>query len=158
MLGARLSAPIGYNLACSIEVASLAVMGPLGPASASNLVKSNVIEWKSADEICTLGADKGYDATAFVAIRALKVTPHIAQNLSGRRSAAASKPEQCRPPLHGGPMRTRSLSRSRRCRRGALRTYQTADRGLPAEARREQERALEQHEIAHHHRSPHASA
>ena len=112
VLGARLSAPIGYNLACSIEVASLAVMCPLGPASASNLVKSNVIEWKSADEICTLGADKGYDATAFVAIRALKVTPHIAQNLSGRRSAAASKPEQCRPPLHGGPMRTRSLSLS----------------------------------------------
>ena len=66
VLGARLSAPIGYNLACSIEVASLAVMCPLGPASASNLVKSNVIEWKSADEICTLGADKGYDATAFV--------------------------------------------------------------------------------------------
>ena len=43
-------------------------------------MKSNVIEWKGADEICTLCADKGYDATAFVAIRALKVTPHIAQN------------------------------------------------------------------------------
>ena len=57
VLGARLSAPIGYNLACSIEVASLAVMCPLGPASASNLVKSNVIEWKSADEICTLWPD-----------------------------------------------------------------------------------------------------
>jgi hypothetical protein len=36
----------------------------------------------------TLGADKGYDASAFVAdLRALKVTPHIAQNLNGRRSA-----------------------------------------------------------------------
>jgi hypothetical protein len=36
----------------------------------------------------TLGADKGYDASAFVAdLRALNVTPHIAQNLSGRRSA-----------------------------------------------------------------------
>src|SRR5262252_562113 len=36
----------------------------------------------------TLGADKGYDAAAFVAdMRALNVTPHIAQNLSGRRSA-----------------------------------------------------------------------
>jgi hypothetical protein len=35
----------------------------------------------------TLGADKGYDAAAFVAdMRALNVTPHIAQNLSGRRS------------------------------------------------------------------------
>jgi len=36
----------------------------------------------------TLGADKGYDAAAFVAdMRALHVTPHIAQNISGRRSA-----------------------------------------------------------------------
>ncbi len=36
----------------------------------------------------TLGADKGYDAAAFVAaLRALKVTPHIAQNGSSRRSA-----------------------------------------------------------------------
>ena len=36
----------------------------------------------------TLGADRGYDAAAFVAdLRALNVTPHIAQNISGRRSA-----------------------------------------------------------------------
>jgi hypothetical protein len=36
----------------------------------------------------TLGADKGYDAAAFVAdMRALNMTPHIAQNVSGRRSA-----------------------------------------------------------------------
>ena len=36
----------------------------------------------------TLAADKGYDAAAFVAdMRALNVTPHIAQNISGRRSA-----------------------------------------------------------------------
>jgi IS5 family transposase len=36
----------------------------------------------------TLGADKGYDAAGLVAaLRALKVTPHIAQNSSGRRSA-----------------------------------------------------------------------
>src|SRR5262245_12562483 len=36
----------------------------------------------------TLGADKAYDATAFVAdLRALNMTPHIAQNLNGRRSA-----------------------------------------------------------------------
>lgn len=36
----------------------------------------------------TLGADKGYDAPAFVAdLRMLRVTPHIAQNVSGRRSA-----------------------------------------------------------------------
>jgi len=36
----------------------------------------------------TLGADKGYDARAFVAdLRDFNVTPHIAQNLTGRRSA-----------------------------------------------------------------------
>jgi transposase len=36
----------------------------------------------------TLGADKGYAAAGFVAaLRTLKVTPHIAQNSSGRRSA-----------------------------------------------------------------------
>jgi Transposase DDE domain len=36
----------------------------------------------------TLGADKGYDAAAFIAdIRSLTVTPHVAQNVSGRRSA-----------------------------------------------------------------------
>jgi transposase len=36
----------------------------------------------------TLGADKGYDSAGFVAaLRTLNVTPHIAQNTSGRRSA-----------------------------------------------------------------------
>ena len=36
----------------------------------------------------TLGADKGYDVAAFVAaLRDLNVTPHVAQNTSGRRSA-----------------------------------------------------------------------
>jgi len=35
----------------------------------------------------TLGADKGYDAGDFVAdLRALNVTPHVAQNTNGRRS------------------------------------------------------------------------
>jgi hypothetical protein len=37
---------------------------------------------------CTAGMDKGYYAAAFVAdLRARRVTPHIAQNTSGRRSA-----------------------------------------------------------------------
>jgi hypothetical protein len=47
-------------------------------------------EWSRSSECAriTLGADKGYDAAAFVAdMRALNVTPHIAQNVSGRRSA-----------------------------------------------------------------------
>jgi len=36
----------------------------------------------------TLGADKGYDAADFVnELRAMRVTPHVAQNTSGRRSA-----------------------------------------------------------------------
>jgi transposase len=37
---------------------------------------------------CTLGADKGYDAKDFIeALRLRGVTPHVAQNQSGRRSA-----------------------------------------------------------------------
>jgi transposase len=36
----------------------------------------------------TLGADKGYDAAEFIEeLQRLKVTPHVAQNKSGRRSA-----------------------------------------------------------------------
>ena len=36
----------------------------------------------------TLGADKGYDAQEFIeACLEMKVTPHVAQNTSGRRSA-----------------------------------------------------------------------
>ena len=36
----------------------------------------------------TLGADKGYDTREFVSeLRKRKVTPHVAQNQSGRRSA-----------------------------------------------------------------------
>jgi len=39
-----------------------------------------------------LGADKGYEAAAFVAdLRALNVTSHIAQNISGRRSATYAR-------------------------------------------------------------------
>jgi transposase len=43
-----------------------------------------------ADRPCviTLGADKGYDAEDFVnELRSMRVTPHVVQNLSGRRSA-----------------------------------------------------------------------
>jgi hypothetical protein len=36
----------------------------------------------------TLGSDKGYDAQDFVAeLREVNITPHVAQNISGRRSA-----------------------------------------------------------------------
>ena len=46
----------------------------------------------------TLGADKAYDAEDFVnELRAMRVTPHIAQNTSGRRSAIDGRTTR-----HGG--------------------------------------------------------
>ena len=46
----------------------------------------------------TLGADKGYDTAAFVAgLRALGVTPHVAQNTTHRRSAIDGRTTR-----HGG--------------------------------------------------------
>jgi IS5 family transposase len=43
----------------------------------------------------TVGADKGYDAAEFIAeLHRLKVTPHVAQNKSGRRSALADEVAQ----------------------------------------------------------------
>ena len=41
----------------------------------------------------TLGADKNYDTAAHVAaLRSLGVTPHVAQNTNGRRSASTDAP------------------------------------------------------------------
>ena len=46
----------------------------------------------------TLGADKGYDAEDFVnELRAMRVTPHVAQNISRRRSAVNGRTTR-----HGG--------------------------------------------------------
>ena len=46
----------------------------------------------------TLGADKGYDTAGFVAgLRALGVTPHVAQNTTNRRSAIDDRTTR-----HGG--------------------------------------------------------
>jgi transposase len=46
----------------------------------------------------TLGADKGYDAQDFInELRTLRVTPHVAQNTNGRRSAI-----DCRTTRHAG--------------------------------------------------------
>lgn len=46
----------------------------------------------------TLGADKGYDAEDFVnELRSMNVTPHVAQNTSGRRSAIDGRTTR-----HGG--------------------------------------------------------
>jgi transposase len=45
---------------------------------------------EDANAEITLGADKGYDAQEFIeACQQMKVTPHVAQNTSGRRSAVA---------------------------------------------------------------------
>jgi transposase len=50
--------------------------------------KSMIVRHSPGSKRITLGADKAYDAAEFVAdLRALNVTPHIAQNGSGRRSA-----------------------------------------------------------------------
>jgi hypothetical protein len=44
----------------------------------------------SADTEVTIGADKGYDAAEFIEVlKRMKVTPHVAQNKAGRRSAVA---------------------------------------------------------------------
>jgi transposase len=44
--------------------------------------------WERNQRRLTLGADKGYDTREFVSeLRQRKVTPHVAQNQSGRRSA-----------------------------------------------------------------------
>jgi len=46
----------------------------------------------------TLGADKGYDTEDFVnELRSMKVTPHVAQNIRGRRSAIDGRTTR-----HGG--------------------------------------------------------
>ena len=47
-----------------------------------------------ADRPCavTLGADRGYDAADFVEeLRGMNVRPHVAQNVSGRRSAIGKR-------------------------------------------------------------------
>jgi transposase len=46
----------------------------------------------SQEHRVTLGADKGYDARAFVgACRSRRVTPHVARNTAGRRSAIGGR-------------------------------------------------------------------
>jgi hypothetical protein len=81
--------------------AKLSFMGHVVMENCSGLVVATTLtkatgtaERKAAEEMIvrdspgarriTLGADKGYDAASFVAdMRALNVTPHIAQNVSG---------------------------------------------------------------------------
>lgn len=56
---------------------------------AAKVMIHDAVQVKGDPEIeITLGADKGYDAKEFIdALAQLKVTPHVAQNTSGRKSA-----------------------------------------------------------------------
>ncbi len=57
---------------------------------------------------CTLGADKAYDTREFVAgLRERKVTPHVAQNTSRRRSAIDGR--TTRHPGYAASQRLRKL-------------------------------------------------
>jgi len=64
----------------------------------------------------TLGADKAYDVAGFVAdLRALTVTPHVAQNTANRRSTVGSR---ATPAM---PRASASASGSRRASAGSRR-------------------------------------
>jgi transposase len=68
-------------------VVATAFTGATGTAE-REAAEAMIVRHSPGSRRITLGADKGYDAAAFVAdMRALNVTPHVAQNLSGRRSA-----------------------------------------------------------------------
>jgi len=61
----------------------------LGDGHAERVAALHMIE-PHADrpQAITLGADKAYDAEDFInELRSMRVTPHVAQNMSGRRSA-----------------------------------------------------------------------
>jgi transposase len=69
----------------------LVVETELGEASGTTereTAKTMIVRHSPGAKRITLGADKAYDAAEFVKdLRELNVTPHIAQNESGRRSA-----------------------------------------------------------------------
>ena len=54
-----------------------------------------MMEHKPARRRVTLGGDRGYDTRAFVeSLRGLRVTPHVAENTTGRRSAIDGRTTQ----------------------------------------------------------------
>jgi len=69
----------------------LVVETELGEASGTSereAAKTMIVRHSPGAKRITLGADKAYDAAEFIDdLRALNVTPHVAQNDSGRRSA-----------------------------------------------------------------------
>jgi hypothetical protein len=67
----------------------------------------------------TLGTDKGYDAEDFVnELRSMRVTPHVAQNVSGRFSAIDRRTRRHEATGSGSA----SASRSRRASAGSRRS------------------------------------
>ena len=59
---------------------------------AAKAMVNDAVQAAPEDAQLTLGADKGYDAQEFVeALNELKVSPHIAQNNNGRRSAVPDR-------------------------------------------------------------------
>jgi transposase len=72
-------------------IASAMVTVAVGHAereAAKAMVNDAVQALDDAQATVTLGADKGYDAQEFIqALTDMKVSPHVAQNTSGRRSA-----------------------------------------------------------------------
>ena len=74
--------------------------------------KAMIVRHSPGARRITLGADKAYDAAAFVDdLRDLNVTPHVAQNISGRRSAIDGR--TTRHPAMRSASRSESESRSR---------------------------------------------
>ena len=71
----------------------------LADGHAERLAALHMIEPRAdRPQAITLGADKAYDAEDFVnELRSMKVTPHVAQNTSGRRSAIGGRTTR-----HGG--------------------------------------------------------
>jgi transposase len=60
----------------------------LASGTAERDAAAAMLEHKSAGRRVTLGGDRGYDTAGFVGkLRDLQVTPHVAQNMTNRRSA-----------------------------------------------------------------------
>ncbi len=59
---------------------------------AERVAAAEMLQGKAASQRVTLGADRGYDTAGFIKqMREMKVTPHVAQNDSGRRSAVDAR-------------------------------------------------------------------
>ena len=97
-----------------------------------------IVRYSPGAQRITLGADKGYDAAAFVAdLRALNVTPHIAQNTSG-----LALRHRC--PDHA-PSRLCGKPAEAKAHRGTVRLGQDDRRPCAADASRRQKARVQVH-------------